>query len=317
MKGMHTMSPNSKVICEYRCLLAAALWFGILLAAAPVAAVGYWNGRQIMDEVYRRHQRYPYVYEEQAMVMIDSMGQRNTRQAKRYSRSEKDGTMRLLYIFETPPEVKGVTLMATRNTQGQTSVLIYLPALGPEFLVNTGSGSNSIFPGTDFSIEDLAPEDLDHYIYERADDTKLQDASYFVIDVYPADSSPGTRQRIKRHYVRKDNFYITLTDNYDRLGMLYKKQSSYDLKQIDDEMWRADIILNVNIKNKHRSLIKVNRRVFSEDYVPAAMFSKEWILANYPPVTELAARQEADQNGQQDDAGISPKTGRDSGQGLP
>lgn len=309
MKGSHT-------ICVSRHLLAATVWFGMSIAAAPAAGVGYWSGRQIMDEVYRRHQQYPYDYEEQVIVMVDSMGQRNTRQARRYSRLEKDGTTRLLYIFETPPEVKGVTLLATRRPQGKTSVSIYLPALGPEFLVSTGTGSDSSFPGSDFSIEDLDSEDLDQYMYERVDNTKLQDATYFVIDVYPADSGPGTRQRVKRHYVRQDNFYITRTDHYDRLGMLYKKQSSYDLKQVDGEMWRADTILIENIKNKHRSLIKINRRVFSEDYVPAAMFSREWILANYPPVTELAARQEADQNGQHDD-GISSKTDRDSGQGQP
>ena len=316
MKGTHTMSPDSLAGRESRRLLAATLWFGMSIAAAPAAGVGYWSGRQIMDEVYRRHQQVPYVYEEQSIVMVDTMGQRNTRQAKRYSRLEKDGAMKLLYIFETPPEVKGVTLMATRNPQGKTSVSIYLPALGPEFLVSTGTGSSGSFPGTDLSIEDLVAEELDHYIYERVDDTNLQDASYFVIDVYPADSDSRTRQRIKRHYVRQDNFYITRTDHYDRLGMLYKKQSSFDLKQMDEEMWRGDIILIENIKNKHRSLIKINRRVFSEDYVPAAMFSREWVLANYPPVSELAARQEADQDGQQD-AGISSKTGRVPGQGLP
>ena len=48
------------------------------------------NGREIMEEIYSRHQEYPYVYEEQSMVMRDRNGKRDTRKAHRYSRVEKD-----------------------------------------------------------------------------------------------------------------------------------------------------------------------------------------------------------------------------------
>jgi len=34
------------------------------------------TGRELMDEVYRRHRQYPYVYEEQSMVMVDRDGLR-------------------------------------------------------------------------------------------------------------------------------------------------------------------------------------------------------------------------------------------------
>ena len=52
-----------------------------------------------MEEVYARHQQYPYVYEEQSMLMLDRNGNRDTRKAMRYSRVEEDGTAKFLLLF--------------------------------------------------------------------------------------------------------------------------------------------------------------------------------------------------------------------------
>ena len=45
-------------------------------------------------------------------------------------------------------------------------------------------------------------------------------------------------------------------------------------------MWRANMIRMVDFKNKHESLIKISRRVFSRDYVPEDMFSLQWLVDN-------------------------------------
>ena len=59
-------------------LLAAQV---CLAEALPDSA----TGRQIMDAVYGRHQQYPFVYEEQSMVLVDRRGKRETRKLRRYS----------------------------------------------------------------------------------------------------------------------------------------------------------------------------------------------------------------------------------------
>jgi hypothetical protein len=259
---------------------------GLLTMVTPAGAQGFWNGRQIMEEVHRRHHEFPYVYEEHSLVLVDSMGRRDTRQARRYSRIEENGELKLLYVFETPPDVKGVTLFARRDPEGRTSSAVYLPALGTKFLDSAGMGSGGNLIGTDFAIEDLTAENPDDYDYERMDDEKADDLEFFVIDVYPAVDRGVTRRRLRRHYVRQDNFFITRTDHYSRLGLVYKRQSFHDLKKMDEEMWRAGVILMDDRKLKHQSLIKINRRIFSPDYVPAEMFSREWILAAYPPLNQ-------------------------------
>lgn len=38
------------------------------------------------------------------------------------------------------------------------------------------------------------------------------------------------------------------------------------------------MILMENMKTPHRTLLKIDRRIFSRDYVPTKIFQKEWIL---------------------------------------
>jgi hypothetical protein len=38
------------------------------------------------------------------------------------------------------------------------------------------------------------------------------------------------------------------------------------------------MVLMEDFAERHRTLIKVERRVFSPDYVPAEIFSRQWLL---------------------------------------
>ena len=48
-----------------------------------------------MNEVYHRHELYPYVFEEQTMVLMDNVGNRDVRKMRRFSRVEEDETLKL------------------------------------------------------------------------------------------------------------------------------------------------------------------------------------------------------------------------------
>lgn len=97
---------------------------------------------------------------------------------------------------------------------------------------------------------------------------------------------------LRRHFIRKDNLYITKTEYFDNQGNVYKKQSHHDLKPVDGEMWRADMILMEDSKENHQSLIKITRRVFSRDYVSAEIFTEDWIFKNHPFISPFDADEE-------------------------
>jgi hypothetical protein len=46
---------------------------------------------------------------------------------------------------------------------------------------------------------------------------------------------------------------------------------------VSGDMWRADMILMENFKEHHKTLIKIDRRIFSHDYVPPEMFTYAWL----------------------------------------
>ncbi len=246
------------------------------------------SGRKIMEAVYDRHRQYPYVYEEKSMVLIDRHNRKQTRTLRRYSRVSADGTVRFLLLFDSPRDVMGVALLARRNPDGTVAQSVYLPAFSEQFVASAGgcrAACGDQFLGSDFSIESLTGEVLDDYIYVRRTDIKLGDTPYYVIDVQ-ADEAGRT---LRRHYVSARNLFIERTDYLDEFGQVHKRLTHHDLARIHGDMWRSNILLMDNIAEHHQSIIRIERRVFSSDYVPEQVFTADWLRANHPPLVSEPA----------------------------
>lgn len=277
-----------------RRLLLAAAWtiLALPVAGQEEAPLAKANGRALMERVYARHHPYPFVYEEQAMVLIDRNGDRDNRRLRRFSRLEDDGSARVLLLFDSPPEVRGVALLGERRSDGTIRQQFYLPAVGERLIDNVRGGEarpasvpyrQENFLGTDFSIEDLTGEILDDYRYERRRDEKIDNVDYFVVEAL-APMADDSNPPLRRHFIRKDKLFITRTDHFDELGRLSKRQTYHDLKSVGREMLRANMVLMDNLEESHQTVIKIHRRVFSPDYVPAELFTARWLFANAPAV---------------------------------
>lgn len=264
---------------------------GIFLALGLIAFVFFsedvyadeeWTGRRIMEEVVKRHEMARYVFEEQTMIMMDFAGNRDVRKIRRFSRVEEDETIKFLLVFDNPPEVRGVALLAIRKKGGDIESSIYMPAFGKKLISNAGENGGGDFLGTDFTVNDLTAEVLSDFRYVRTEDRKISKVSFFVVEAMPLNAKVerSTGYRLRRHFIRQDNLFIIRTDYFDRRGRFLKRQTYHDLKKVDVEMWRANMTLMENHKDRHKTLIKVNRRVFSHDYVPKEMFSPAWLMEN-------------------------------------
>ena len=258
---------------------------GLLLMSVismPIHADEVLTGQSIMDEVFKRHELYPYVFEEQTMVLMDNSDNRDVRKLRRFSRVEKDGTVKFLLVFDNPAEVRGVALLAIRQHSCNVQGGIYLPAFGKELKSGSGYNSGSPFLGTDFAIEDITVEILSDFRYERVADIKINKVDYFVVEAFPRNDEieQNSGYGMRKHYIRQDNLFIVRIDYFDLHSRFFKRQTYHDLKRMDGDMWRANMILMENYKMKHKTLIKINRRVFSRDYVPKEMFTSDWLLEN-------------------------------------
>ncbi len=121
---------------------------------------------------------------------------------------------------------------------------------------------------------------MSDFCYVRKEDLEIGDITYFVVDAFPNDqeTKQSTGYDRKRHFIRRDNFFIIRSDYFDRKGHLFKRQSQHDLRPVDGDMWRANMILMEDHRARHKTLIKIDKRVFSQDYAPPELFTPKRLL---------------------------------------
>lgn len=257
--------------------LASFLLLGCL--AAPVMAVEP-DARTIMKQLHGQAQQHPYIYEEQSMILIDKNGNRDVRNMRRYIRVDASGKVNVLLVFDSPEEVKGVALLASRRNDAAIKAGIYLPAFENRMISSEGKSSSERFLGTDFSVFDLKPESYDDYNYKRLEDEVINKVSYYSIEARPVDDrilkQSGYSKRI--HTVSKDDLLIFKTRYFNRHGRHIKTLTQHEFKQYGKSFWKADMILMDNLAEQHKTLIKTRERVFSPDYVPPKMFTRQWLF---------------------------------------
>ena len=248
----------------------------------PAGAEELRTGPGIMNEVLNRHRMAPYLFEEQTLILEDKAGNRNVRKMRRFSRVEKDGTFKDLLVVDSPTELSGVALMSIRRDPDRGEWKIYLPAFGKELKTLDGRAGGRWFLDTDFAYEDLTTEVQSDFHYVRVADQKIGQVVHYVVEAFPENEEVKriTGYNLRRHFIRQDNFFIVGTDYYDHRQQLIKRQTFHDLKKMDGDSWRANMITMENQKEPHKTLIKIDRRILSQDYVRPEMFTAVWLLEN-------------------------------------
>ncbi len=272
---------------ENRCILLPCLTTILFLALVSMAFARPlsdepWTGPRVMKECFERHQRVPRLYEEQTMVLRDREGNREIRKARRFSRLEENSAFKILLIFDAPAEVRGVSLLIRGSVPGGGESSLYLPAFEKRLLPFEQADGGYGFLGTDFSLEDLMPEVMPRFRYARETDHKIDLIPCYVVEAVPLDMAAerATAYGLRRLFLRKDNLFIIRIDYYDRSGRFFKRQTFHDLMRVDGDMWQANMAVMEDFREKHETLIKVDRRVISNDYVPAELFAPAWLLQN-------------------------------------
>ncbi|MEX2354200.1 MAG: outer membrane lipoprotein-sorting protein, partial [Gammaproteobacteria bacterium] len=163
---------------------------------------------------------------------------------------------------------------------------IYLPAYGSPIRYLQRKGERADIFGMDLSFEDLTWEILDNYQYVHREQKITGNLEYDVIDVYAAGDDTGSVHPVRRHHVRRDGFYIMQTDFFDNQGRVLKRQTRHDVSRSSRNLWNTGMMLVENIQKHHTTLIKVNKRIISDDYVPDEVFSLNWLFQNQPPLEQ-------------------------------
>lgn len=224
-------------------------------------ASGAWaeDARKLIEESLRRHAPPPFVYQEQTLILSNNLGQHTVRTARFYGRTDENGEARLLAI-ETPADLRGATVFVARDANGGRR-------RGPD-------PASPVF-GSDYSVADFEGEQPRDFVYEAEDPQDLDRVAHHVLRATPRDDAVAraTGYGVRRVFLRKDNLFVSRVDFLDRQGQIAKRRTFRDPRPDESGAWRAGMILTEDLREDRRTLIKVERRVHSHDYVPDAVFA--------------------------------------------
>jgi uncharacterized protein len=223
---------------SFACFPATAFAEATAAAADPASPV---SPADLVTRSVAAH-RLPDEIEERTMRIVSASGDAKERQITVWSMTTPAGRAKTLARFTSPKDVEGTAILTWEADAGQSGdQWFFLPALHKAKRVASG-GKKTRFMGTDFSYEDLSPEDPAAWTYTSAGEADVDGAPCWIVEAVPASSSVDTSYAKRRLSIRKDNLYIVRRELFDASGKLAKVQSDRKLVEVSAPAWRADEI---------------------------------------------------------------------------
>lgn len=234
-----------------RLLLAAAL--GLLGAAA--AGEMEPAGRKIMDETDQRNVLHDEIVEGETVVRkkFVVMGRKvdvdDKRRTTSWSMRYGKNNVATIIRYHTPKEYKNLSVLSYRDVSlGNKPYIVWQwePEARPGVL-KLVSGPTSLhdntasFALTDFTFEDLEPEDLDAFVYVHVRDETIDKTPCFVVEAYKKPECGRTGYCKREVWVSKDKYLIHKVNFYHRAtGKLDKVFAASDFVEVMPGIWRAN-----------------------------------------------------------------------------
>lgn len=240
------------------------------------------TGRQIMEKQKERHKVKSEVGSE-IMLLVDKDKNQEKRQVKRYAKETGKDLHRYLVVFQAPADVKGTALLTWEQKGRENDQWLYLPAQKKMQRIAKGSKKN-YFMGTDFTYEDMEPEDINNFNYtvirseQFSQDGKMKEC--YVIEAIPANDEKkqesGYSKRIM--WIDKENFITLKGEFYDRRGRLLKTQTSHELENVGGTVWRPKKTMMNHHEKNHKTITAVTSRKINSA-IDAQVFTERFILS--------------------------------------
>lgn len=257
---------------------AAALW----LLGTSVVFGQELSGREVMEKQKELHKVKSEIGSEN-MLLVDKDGGKESRQVKRYAKEVGKDLHRYLVVFLSPGDIRGTALRTWENKDGDNDQWLYLPAQKREQRI-AKAGKKNYFMGTDFTYEDMEPEELDNFTYTTlrsenlTQDGKVQNC--YVIQAVPANEKKrresGYSQRVM--WIEKTNLTTLKTDFYDLRSKLQKTQTNHEFANIGGTVWRPKKSLMKHHEKKHQTVTATTSRVINTS-LDDSTFTERFIMS--------------------------------------
>jgi len=217
------------------------------------------------------------------MLLVDKDGNQEKRQVRRYAKEVEKDLHRYLVVFLSPGDIKGTALLTWEQKGRENDQWLYLPAQKKEQRI-AKAGKKNYFMGTDFTYEDMEPEDLDNFNYNilRSEQFNHEGKAYdcYVIEALPANDKKkqetGYAKRIM--WIEKTNLTTLKTDFNDKRIKHQKTQTNHDMENIEGTVWRAKKTLMNHQEKNHKTLTGVTSRKVNTS-IDDSVFTERFILS--------------------------------------
>ncbi len=264
--------------------IACSFLIFICIFALPLsgAMASDLTGRQVMEKQEKLHKAQSE-YGEEVMLLVDTKsGAKEKRDVKRYAKDVGNDLNRALLVFLKPADIKGTALLTHENPDADDQWL-YMPATKKMQRIAQGS-KKSYFMGTDFTYEDMEPEDIDNFKYtikkeETVDHVKPAKNCY-VIEAVPANKmkKKATAYSKRLIWVDKENFTTLKVEFFDRRKRLLKTQKSFEFENLTGTVYRPKKTIMDNHKKNHKTLTLVKKRALNES-IEDSVFTERFIMS--------------------------------------
>lgn len=249
------------------------------------------TGRGVMEK-QKSLQRIETEYGEELMLLVDvKSNTKEKREVRRYAKETKNDFNRYLVVFMAPADIKGTALL-THEHENEDDQWIYMPASKKMQRIAAAS-KRSYFMGTDFTYEDLEPEDIDKFTYTIVGMETLDHVTppreCYKIESRPGNSSgkssgnfssgnfsSGYSKRLI--WVDKTDFMTLKVEFFDKRNRLIKTQKSFEWENITGTVYRPKKTIMNNHRKKHKTLALVKTRKINEP-IADQVFTERFILS--------------------------------------
>jgi outer membrane lipoprotein-sorting protein len=243
--------------------------FVFISALAAVLALGVdvvWaqSGLDIMKK-QRELLRTKDEEEYQVQKLINKAGAVKERKVVRYNLGVEGDLNKILLRFTAPRDVENTGLLTWEAKDGDDTQWLYLPATGKPKRIASGGKKNK-FMGTDFTFEDLRPENLKAHKYELKGSEAVDGQDCYVVEALPATDKDLTDSSYSKRklWIRKDNYYTVKKEYYDKNNQLLKVETHRKLVNVKGSVWRADEIEMADVQGGTKTLTLIEKRAIDK-----------------------------------------------------
>lgn len=236
--------------------------FLILLALLLASPSGYaMNGREVFEKVQEVRNKKLDQKVESTMVLYDRGGGKRIRTLTEYSRNASPEACKMLVIFNSPADLKGVGFLLHAHTFADHDIWAYFPEYKRVRRIPTSSQDDSFF-GSDFSYDDFSgPPDINDYSFKILREENFDGRPCYVIEVTPKKPRKYTSYIA---WVARD-LWVTTKIEYYQGKELYRFGSFRDIRMINAIPTPFEYIMENN-RTKHRTVLTIQNIVYGTSF---------------------------------------------------